>query len=152
MRMEIFMDGVAVVKADVNVPKLMSLLKSAVERPSGPAKSEPMTPDQAEELVRRVHASSANFLKQIAERDGQLTWSEMRKIFGYQGKDWTAFSNSHNRGINNSLGAILNKTGVRLVHWDDDEPEWGEEGWDNARVYVDGQALQSLKAAFQIQN
>lgn len=151
MRMEILMDGVAVVKADVNVPKLISLLNAAVVRPSGPAKSEPITPDQAEELIRRVHAASANFLKRIAEENGRLTWSEMRQIFGYQGQDWTAFSNSHNRGINNSLGSILNKTGVRLVHWDDDAPEWEEEGWDNAPVYVDGQALQSLKAAFNIQ-
>lgn len=151
MQFEISIDGTSVVKADIDASKLLSLLSAAVALPPGPSKSEPMTPSQAEELIRRVHVASVGFLKQMAERNGQMTFGEVRQIFGYAKNDWNAFSNGHNRGMNTSLGNILNKTGVRLVHWNDDEKVWDDKArWDEGHVYIDGQALQSLKVAFGI--
>ncbi|MGO7638256.1 hypothetical protein [Rhizobium leguminosarum] len=147
MLLELSLNGISVVKADIDAPKIKALLGSALRSFSIP-KSVPMTVDQARELLTRVHERSAVFLRRIAENNGYATWSEMQSIFGYKGTNWNDFSNSHNRGINTALGSILKTPGCKLVHWDDDETEWKDKTWADGRVYIDGEALKSLRLVF----
>ncbi|MBB2841494.1 UNVERIFIED_ORG: hypothetical protein GGE64_005277 [Rhizobium etli] len=150
MLVELSLNGVAVVKAEVDAQKIQGLLATAFRAISVP-QSTPMSVEQARELLTRINEKSAIFLRRIAENNGFATWAEMQSIFGYKGTNWTDFSNSHNRGINTALGSILGTPGCKLVTWNDDEKEWDEETWAGGRVYVDGEALRALRLAFALE-
>ncbi|WSG95350.1 hypothetical protein U8P76_23565 [Rhizobium johnstonii] len=150
MLLELSLNGVAVVKAEIDAQKIQGLLGTALRAVSVP-QSTPMSVEQARELLSRINEKSAVFLRRVAENNGHATWAEMQSIFGYKGTNWTDFSNSHNRGINTALGSILGTPGCKLVSWDDDEKEWKSEGWSEGRVYIDGEALRALRIAFALE-
>lgn len=151
MEFALSVEGEVVVKGDVNVRKLGSLLAAALKASTSPAKSPDVTPQQFTDLFGRINSDSKTLLERIAENKGFITWPEICSILGYTGTHWPDFSNSHNRGINLALSKILNAPGTKLIHWDDDEHGWTEDGWPNARVYIDGEALRSLQIACGIE-
>jgi hypothetical protein len=153
MNVEVRIDGVVLVKMEVNPAGLSNLLRGSalgVESHTIP-KSTPVTKAQIEELLSRIDARSARFLKQIGVNNGTITWGEMRAIFDIKDEDdWSSFSAGYGKGITRALRHILKDKSARLVWWIDSE--WNEnDDWDPCKVYVDGAALQALRQASGVQ-
>src|SRR4051812_37651868 len=119
---ELSIDGERVVKVEVNMAVLFTLLQSVSPRAvsSVVPTSTVATREQIAELLSRIDARSVQFLKQIAANDdGAITWGEMRTIFGFKNVgDWAAFSGSFGKGITRALRHILGDKSARLVWWD----------------------------------
>jgi hypothetical protein len=131
------------------IPKL---LRSASAETEGlpVSKSTSMTKMQAEELLSRIDAKSAHFLRQLAANSGSITWGEMRDVFGIEDEDdWSAFSAAFGKGVTRALRHILQDKSARLMWWNDDDwAEAEEKGTlDHFKVYVDGPALNALREA-----
>jgi hypothetical protein len=140
MEVELKLDGKSVLKARIRMSTLVSAIMSAIQaEDSEDAISSPITPDQATELLERVDAKSARFLKRIAENNGQIGWDEMIEIFDIE--DWNDYSTRFGKGITRALRNITGSGRDRLVHWDDETWE------DDPVVHVDGMALRSLREA-----
>jgi hypothetical protein len=153
MNIELRVDGEAIIKMELNAALLSQLLTISLPALGAEtiAKSTPMTKAQAQELLSRIDSKSAHFLKLIAANNGNITWGEMKDIFGIT--DWTAFSAGHGKGITRALRHILDNKSARLLWWND--AEWkDEEGndldpseQDSCPVYIDGAALHALQEA-----
>lgn len=140
MEVELKLDGKSVLKARIRVSALVAAITAALQaEDSEDAISTPITPDQASELLERVDAKSARFLKRIAENNGNIDWEEMMEIFDIE--DWNEYSTRFGKGITRALRHITGGGRDRLVHWDDET--WEEE----SVVYIDGMALRSLREA-----
>ena len=105
--------------------------------------SYPITPDQAEQLLRKIDKKSVSFLKAIAQNDGEIDFRTMQKIFGI--KNWSEYSGSFGKGITRALRYMTDNSSAALVWWDDNE--WKSVNDPDGSVYVDGEALKSLKIA-----
>lgn len=144
MDFEIRIDGKVAVKLELN-PSLIQGLLRGTAIPHEVPKSSPVTPTQAEELLSRIDARSARFLKQIAVNNGGITWGEARAILGIDDPgDWAAFSAAYGKGITRALRHILGDKSARLVWWIDEDEQWASDQ-DSFRLYVDGPALRSLR-------
>jgi hypothetical protein len=110
-------------------------------------KSTPITSDEAEELLKRVNATSRDFLRKIARNGGRMLWGEMRKLFSIEDqKDTTAYHNGPGKGITRALRAVTGNKKARLLWWTD--ADWvDEDRYDLAPVYIDGPALDALRVA-----
>lgn len=147
MHFQLSAEGQVIVKGDVDVPKLAALIAAALKATMGTANSPIVTVEQFTELFGRINSDSKSLLERIAENQGFATWPEVCELLGYTGTHWPDFSNSHNRGINLALSKILKAPGSKLIWWDDDDKAWEEDGWPNARVCIDGEALRALRVA-----
>lgn len=103
----------------------------------------PITPDQAEQLLRKVDGKTAMFLKALAQNDGELTFGEMQVIFGI--KEWTEYTTRYGKGLTRALRHLTDNSSATLVWWIDDE--WESDNDPNGPVYLDGEALTSIQAA-----
>jgi hypothetical protein len=158
MNIELKVGGNVVVKVELDsavISKLLQLNPYVIGSENIP-RSTPFTKAQAEELLSRIDAKSAVFLRQIAANNGTITWGKMREIFGIakSDDDWTTFASGYGKGITRALRHILNDKSARLFWWSDEDEEWkcdddGVEKWnsDAGLVHVDGRALQALREA-----
>jgi len=144
-------DGQIAIDADINLPLIIKLLRGAsvaalIQRVP---KSTPISTDQARELLARVDEKSAHFLKQLAANGGEMTWGEMRKLFGIGDvQETSAFTNRYGKGITRALRHLLGDKSARLVWWDDFEWVWDDlDKVDGYKVYMDGPALRALQEA-----
>ena len=141
MEVELKLDGKSVLKARIRVSTLLEAITAAIQAEGNEdAISTPITPAQASELLGRVDAKSARFLKRIAENNGSIDWDEMQDIFDID-DDWNEYSTRFGKGITRALRNITGGIRDKLVFWDDDTWE------DDPVVNVDGMALQSLREA-----
>jgi len=147
MHLELKIEGQTVVNANVDVRTLIALLKAAGQAAT---KSTPISVEQATSLINRVDTKSVEFLKLVAENNGFATWPQMQRIFGIKGNEWTEFTSRHGKGITRALRHITGGKHDVLVQWDDDDPEWNADDWKDAKVYIDGDALISLRKAFKL--
>lgn len=148
MTFEMLMDGQLIVKVQLNLPTIMTTLQNALITDQE-TRSTPATEVQMRDLLSRIDQRSVLFLKAIAASDdGSVTWREMRSIFGItEREDWTAYSGSFGKGITRAYRKILQDKTARLVWWNDED--WEEVDWDDdmCAVFVDGPALDALRAA-----
>lgn len=149
MLFEIKADGHTIVKMELELERLVKLLKGEadqIQTMTTLSKSTPMTKSQAEELLSKVDPKSARFLRQIAANNGSITWDAMREIFGIEkNDDWNAYALSYGKGITRAFRHLLQSKSARLVWWIDED--WEKEPWgsDLVAVYIDGPALQALQ-------
>lgn len=148
MMLELLLDGRCVVKVDLNLPLLVQALQSSVGKQVN-ARSTPATEAQMRDLLSRIDPRSVEYLKAIARNaDGTITWKNMRLIFGIEKEnDWSAYSGSFGKGITRAYRKILGNQTAKLVWWND--ADWDEADWDDdmCAVFVDGPALEALRAA-----
>lgn len=150
-RIELNVDGRNIIDAEVNLAALVDLFQTIDPlEGTAEAKSTAITSEQAELLLKRIDPKSVEFLRRIAFNKGFVTWSEMQKIFGIEGTEWSDFSAHHGRGITRALRHITKGKLDALFHWNDDEPEWHTDDWRDGRVYVDGKALDALRTTFKM--
>lgn len=146
--LELLLDGRCVVKVDLNLPLLVQALQSSVGKQVN-ARSTPATEAQMRDLLSRIDPRSVEYLKGIARNaDGTITWKNMRLIFGIEKEnDWSAYSGSFGKGITRAYRKILGNQTAKLVWWND--ADWDEADWDDdmCAVFVDGPALEALRAA-----
>ena len=107
-------------------------------------KSYPITVEQAKQLIREIDKKSADFLRTIAHNDGEATFKSMCEIFDIE--RWAEYSGSYGKGITRALRHMTDNSSASLIWWNDDE--WVADEDPNGSVYIDGQALRSLQAAF----
>ncbi|SFM57172.1 hypothetical protein SAMN05216573_102605 [Bradyrhizobium sp. Rc3b] len=151
MQIEIKIDGLSFVNMQLNEAVLAKLLGGA-RAVEGVPRSTPITVVQTQDLLSRIDAKSVQFLKQIAVNGGEISWGEMRRIFGISDAaagGWTEFSSSYGKGITRALRNLTGDKSARLVCWNDDDwPDGGRAGaWDDCKVFIDGLALKSLREA-----
>lgn len=148
MMLEMLLDGHSVVKVDLNLPMLFQALQTSVRKEAN-ARSTPATEAQMRDLLSRIDPRSAEYLKAIARNaDGTMTWKDMRPIFGIEkAEDWPAYSGSFGKGITRAYRKILGDPTAKLVWWND--ADWEDVDWDDemCAVFVDGPALDALRAA-----
>jgi len=150
-RFQLRVDDQVVIDADVNLAALVDVFSTIAPLEGSPAaKSAPITVEQAELLLQRIDRKSAEFLKRIAENKGSIKWSEMQTIFGIEDNTWTKYSAHYGKGITRALRHITGGAIDVLVHWDDDDPNWQINDSKEGKVYVDGKALDSLRAVFKL--
>jgi hypothetical protein len=147
MTINILIDGKSIVKIDLDADALIKAIRAAMTG-GDTFQSTPASVEQMKQLLARIDERSVSFLKALASsKEGSLSWAEMRKIFGIKEEDnWNAYSGSFGKGITRAYRNILGDKTARLVWWID--KDWEEYDWDDdlCCVYVDGQALQSLRS------
>lgn len=147
MNVEMLIDGQSVVKVDLNLPLLLRQLVLAA-RAQAEARSTPASEAQMRDLLSRIDQRSADFLKAVARNpDGSLHWKEMRVIFGIAKEDdWAAYSGSFGKGITRAYRRIVGNNTAKLVWWND--ADWEDADWDDdmCAVFIDGPALNALRA------
>lgn len=148
MNLELLLDGRSVVKVELNLPLLVQALQTSVGKDAN-ARSTPATVAQMRDLLSRIDPRSVEYLKAIAKNtDGAIAWKSMRPIFGIEKEDdWSAYSGSFGKGITRAYRKILGDQTAKLVWWN--EADWEKADWndDMCAVFVDGPALDALRAA-----
>lgn len=143
MEVDIRIDGISVVKAQIGLEALIEAVSKAAREGAGLGKSCSLGIAQAEELVARVDARTQEFLETIAKNNGYATWDEMKEIFDID--EWADYSSRFGKGLTRALRNITGQPNDRLVFWND--PEWDE---GDQRVFIDGEALRSLRTVFKV--
>ncbi|MDQ0506389.1 hypothetical protein [Xanthobacter agilis] len=123
---------------------LQEIVKLALQSTIVPERSFPLKVDQAQELLRNVDPKTVEFLRVIAANNGEITFSEMKSVF--QITKWVEYSSRFGKGLTRALRTLSKNSSATLVFWDDDE--WESANDPDGSVYIDGQALASLQAAF----
>jgi len=143
MQFELKIDGHPMASLDVDVAAVKAVLAHLAFVPAtNSARSTPMTPAQVRELLSRVDPKSVAFLTALAKSSGELRWPQMQEIFEIDA--WNDYSRRFGKGITRALRFVLGDDNAKLVWWD--EADWpDDEEWSQSKVYVDGQALQSLQ-------
>lgn len=147
MNLELRMNGEAVVKMEINATLLSQLLQAKASAAGAePAKSSPLTREQAEALLAHVDERCAEFLGRIAANQGELTWGETKALFKIA--DWAAFASGPGKSLARAVRHILQDKSARLVWRMEHEWEGLEKGEDEVcMLHVDGAALQALREA-----
>jgi hypothetical protein len=138
--------GKTVFSGEVSILTLLSLFGSTAQTTITALapekyKSYALTPPQAEQLLRNVDPKTADFLKAIAQGNGEIKFGEMQKIFGI--KEWTDFTTRFGKGLTRALRHLTDNSSAKLLWWDDEE--WKSETDKEGPVYIDGPALKSLR-------
>ena len=144
MQIEVKLDGRTVVNADLELDTAMAVVLSAIQA-SPKSRSATITEDQAQILITKIDGRSVDLLKLIASNGGFATWREMRKVLGID-DEWAEYTTRYGKGITRAFRHITGDNG-KLIFWDDNDPIW-DVNESEGRVYIDGKALQSLKAVF----
>ncbi|CAA9533259.1 MAG: hypothetical protein AVDCRST_MAG31-2588 [uncultured Sphingomonas sp.] len=127
---------------------LRRLLSSTAQAPAATNyKSFPISPAQAQQLLRKVDAKTVDFLRVLAEKQGEVSFGEMKKIFGI--KEWSDFSTRYGKGLTRALRHLTDNSSATLLWWVDDE--WKSNDDAEGPIYVDGTALKSLRLAFGLE-
>lgn len=126
--------------------ELQAIMKKIVQSSIIPERSFPLTPDQALQLLRSVDPKTAEFLKALAANTGELTFADMKRIFGIE--TWPDYSSRFGKGLTRALRHLTKNSAATLVSRD--EGEWQSDNDPEGLVYVDGQALAALQSAFGI--
>ena len=148
MNIEILIDGSPLVKAELDLPTFLHLIREAVQQRTQDFRSTPASEIQIKELLSRIDHRSVEYLKVIAaSENGSVTWQKMREIFGIKEEgNWNAYSGSFGKGITRAYRKIVDVPLAKLIWWK--EEDWNEHDWDEDEccVYIDGPALTALRA------
>lgn len=140
-------DGEVVFTGEFSVAKILQAFSASTTPPASSVshhKSFPINVDQGKHLIRKVDKKSADFLRTIAHNEGEITFKSMCAIFGIE--RWAEYSGTYGKGITRALRHMTDNSSASLIWWNDDE--WENDNDPNGSVYIDGQALKSLQAAF----
>lgn len=132
-----------------------ALTDEAFDEDEGEEHSYPITPVQVHQLVERLDDKTCQLLRAVAEnldpddaRYGYIGWPEAKEITATSG--WAHFAKGPLSGLHRSLRAITGDKDANLLirygDWRGPEQDWGED----ATLFVDGRALQSLREYFKI--
>lgn len=119
--------------------------------------SYPLNIRQARELIKGIDEKTTKLLHHIAgnldptdDRYGYISWPKAKEITETRG--WVHFAKGPLSGLHKRLRNITNRDGATLLfrneYWDGQEETWG----DDSTLYIDGQALQSLRKYFKIKS
>ena len=144
MEFELRLGNHSVLKGTLDTTALKHILDAMALLRTVPSRSVPLNSTQAAELYQRIDSKSQQFLRAIVAGGGQLSFREMRDIFGID--YWAEYTKSFGKTITHSVRHITGNDTARLVWWDDDQ--WDEVGslgsQDEGLVYIDGEALEAL--------
>ena len=144
MELDISIDGKKIATLTVDRAALARVLATASD--ADDTFSTPMTPRNAKDLLSRIDPKSVELLTAIANSDnGRIMWGDVKEILDIE--EWKDFSRRYGKGITRAFRHILDDGDARLIHWDDDDWEGDEDEWDDCEMWVDGQALESLRIA-----
>lgn len=131
----------------LNMTALRRIMAAAAAAENASASSTPMTPKQARDLISRIDPKSVELLEAIAKNeDGRVSWAEMKRILKI--KEWHDFTRRYGKGITRALRYVLDEPDARLIHWSDEEWPEDKDLWDDSEVWIDGQALKSIRIVF----
>lgn len=148
MDITLYADEQQVGVISLDMTALRRIMKAAATLENAAADSTPMTPKQARDLISRIDPKSVDLLEAIADsEDGRLNWGKMKKILKI--KEWQDFSRRYGKGITRALRYALGDPQARLIHWSDEAWPDDEKLWDESEVWIDGQALESLRIVFK---
>lgn len=148
---QIVIDGQLAVNASIDLAALGFGSQQTSLTHERVSKNTPMTTPQAREILSRIDARSAEFLRQIAANGGQITFGEARTTYGIGAPgDWSAYASIFGRGITRAVRKVLADTSARLVWWEDSDPTWKENDFDAAKLFIDGHALESLREVITV--
>lgn len=162
MKLDLMYDGLPVGVLEVK-PQALDLIKGTVRDAAVPglperadldpnqfAISTPVASAQIYQLFKLIDPLSVALLKLFAKKGGVLTWGETRAIFDIQETHkWSAFGNHYNRHITRRFHEIVESPDARLIWWIDADPRWTSKNKDNARLFIDGPALEALRVAVE---
>lgn len=135
--------GVTVFDGNIHLSDLLKVITTQPETvKSAIYKSTALSEEQMRQLMTKVDQKTVLFLKRIASNDGSITFGEMCQIFDI--KEWSGFSSRFGKGLTKALRHMTGDATASLVWWVDDE--WGIDDDPDGEVYIDGPALQALKA------
>jgi hypothetical protein len=126
----------------------------AHESNEGEVWSYPFTVPQARQLIEGIDEKTRNLLRRIAgqiDEDGYgwVSWPEAKELTLTTG--WAHFAKGPLSGLHRRLRNIVQDSDAELLISSDDG--WSgpdESGWNEATLFVDGQALRSLREYFKL--
>jgi len=148
MHIELRIDGVTFIDSKLDFRSLITHLEAAEE--IGPWASDPLTMDQAKDLLIRLDPKQLELVRQIVLRGGSIAMPEIAKVCGITTGDLDTFANDWLPPVNRIVETVRGGDSRTLINWKPDRPDWGNEAWEDIKYYIDGPALQSLTKALLV--
>jgi hypothetical protein len=148
MHIELRIDGVTFIDSKLDFRSLITHLEAADE--IGPWASDPLTTDQAKDLLSRLDPKQLELVRQIVLRGGSIAMPEIAKVCGITTGDLDTFASYWLLPINRIVETIRGGASCTLIAWKPDRPDWGNEACQDIKYYIDGPALQSLTKALLV--
>jgi len=135
--------GKTVFSGEININALLEAVLAQSSEPKKVPKSTPLNAAQVRALASKVDPKTVQFLRQIAENNGAITFAEMCEIFAI--KTWTEYASRYGKGLTRALRHLVNDPTASLVWWNDSE--WTTDNDPEGEVYIDNPTLAALKEA-----
>lgn len=143
MYIELSIDGVTVINAELDLPTLVRRLQEAEE--CGLWLSAPLTFDQAKDLVSRLDTRTLELVRQTVFRGRVITWPNAMEICGITTGGFHEFDREWLNPLDRMVETVRDGEPGVLISWVPDTPEWHSEDRKDLKFYIDGPALKALR-------